>query len=113
MQKRSFGHLKEGDRVIRLLAGKEIPMKVTRVRNSVITCEIDRPEEEILAGVRKGAEAVSQITGVPVAESEFKVPDWHFSAVTGGEIDVHLGYDGIYTCSFLKERDDSKSNHSE
>lgn len=68
-------HVVVGDKVVRMLAGT-IPMEmiVTAVDDDIITC----------SAVGSG------------------IDGWTFSRVTGGEIDESLGWNGIYTGSFLK-----------
>lgn len=80
---KSFHHLKPGDRVTRMLAGKiAMPMEVTSIADGVITCAAIEPDGTLIhAG-------------------------WTFSAENGGEIDEDLGWNppATATGSFLVEQ---------
>ena len=65
----TFHHLKPGDKITRMLAGKiAMPMQVTKVEGKIITC--------------------AAIEGDGLFEG-----DWTFNADNGGEIDLDLGWD--------------------
>lgn len=104
--KAKLEHLKVGDKVVRMLAGT-IPLKmvVTEIKNSIITC-MDEDKNKSIQSVREGARLVG--AQLPENDDEIEAPNWTFSMNTGGEIDVELGYDGINTCSYIKEVEDEE-----
>lgn len=75
-----FGHVKKGDKVIRLLGGK--------VRMELIVGDVD--DEIIYCGSSDGL--------IPVDEG------WKFRRQNGAEVDEDLGWDGInFTGSVLSK----------
>lgn len=91
VQTKPLHHLKSGDRVTRMLAGKlAMLMEVTGVDAGVITCAAVEPDGTLIhAG-------------------------WTFSAANGGEIDEDLGWNPptTPTGSFIVD-DIAKATHNE
>lgn len=107
--------VKVGDKLTRILARKlHIPVYVSEVRGSVITVKPDIDKETMLSYMQKGKDWIEKISN---REDDIQLmPEvvcWHFSMITGGEIDVDLGWDGINTGSVLIKPEENDSRPTE
>lgn len=101
----SLAKLKVGDKLIRLLGGiVQTKVIILNIQDGIITVTVEKKINN-----EKLAEKVAQYTGIPKVKlmetlEGQQLPTWEFSAVTGMEIDLELGWDGIkVTGSYLAE----------
>lgn len=88
--------MKVGDKVTRMLGGM-VPAKVIilSIEKNVITVGAAESLKEQERIVREGA----AFAGITI--EKFTPPTWTFNAVTLGEIDEDIGWDGFTTGSYL------------
>lgn len=93
--------VKVGDRFIRVLGGKvKMEVVVSRVKGQII--EVTVPDAMKALHIKKLKE-MSELYKIPIEETQIEESGlhWNFSSTTAGEIDIALGWDGIYTGSIL------------
>lgn len=114
--KSNLKDVKVGDTLVRCI-GSGTPLhvlvEVVRIKGSVVWVSI--PKEQLQEVRRDAMKKLNILEAAFKYEKQFSKeelensPEWTFSINTGGEIDTFLGWDGIYTGSYLIKPEDNDS----